>query len=240
MNKFILLIAFLNFSFSVIFAQNDFLGSWNILNLKYSHSNRLNFFAEAQIRSLAFYDHFHYYEYKVGINYVVEKNFKITLGGGSYQTYSEQGNFKLPKNNDEIRLWPQFAFYQEILGIKIEHRYRAEMRWTLKSYRNRFRYRAGFSIPFGSDAKGYKPFQLSLSNELFFSDVEPYFERNRAQIALNCKMNKTLTSQVAYLHQFDYKIFDEIGRDFLVVGFYIEFSRSNIEQLLRDVELKDN
>jgi hypothetical protein len=32
------------------------IGSWNILNLKYTHTPQLSFFGEAQLRSLAFYD----------------------------------------------------------------------------------------------------------------------------------------------------------------------------------------
>jgi hypothetical protein len=31
--------------------------------------------------------------------------------------------------------------------------------------------------------------------------------------------------QLGYLHQFDYRINDEIGRDFLVVGVYVELER---------------
>jgi hypothetical protein len=31
--------------------------------------------------------------------------------------------------------------------------------------------------------------------------------------------------QLGYLHQFDYKINDETGRDFLVVGFYFDLQR---------------
>jgi len=68
------------------------LGSWNILNLKYNHNDKLSFFAEAQ-RSLEFYSTFHCYEYKRGINYKVHKNAKLTLGAGSYQTYKEGGDF---------------------------------------------------------------------------------------------------------------------------------------------------
>ena len=45
------------------------LGSWNILNIKYNYTGNWSFFAETQLRSLRFYNHFHYYEYKVGVNY---------------------------------------------------------------------------------------------------------------------------------------------------------------------------
>ena len=146
------------------------LGSWNILNIKYTVNDRWSLFGEAQLRSLSFYNEFHYYEYKGGFNYRPNKNIILTLGAGSYQTYREGGNFELPKNNDEFRLWPQIQLIQEIGRFKIEQRYRTELRWTSNGYRNRFRYRLGVLYPFGKIKDGSKPFIISASNELFFTD----------------------------------------------------------------------
>ena len=227
-------------------AQSFDLGSWNILNFKYNLDEKSSIFGEAQLRSLQFYNQFHYYEYKGGFNHKIYQNVKLTLGAGSYQTYKEGGDFVLPKNNDEFRVWPQVIFFQTIGKLKIEQRYRAELRFTSNGYRNRFRYRIGASYPFGKDRNGYKPFQVSASNELFFTDKEPYFERNRLLFAFNYKISKATTLQIGYLHQFDYKINDETGRDFLLVGIYFELFRklaSNKEQnfeLKENFELKDN
>ncbi len=201
------------------------IGSWNVLNIKYNHTKELSLFAEGQLRSLKLYDEFHYHEYKGGINYKFSKSIMLTLAAGSYQTYREGGNFETPKNNDEFRLWPQVTLFQEINKIKIEQRYRAEMRWTINGYRNRFRYRLGANYPFGKEKNGYKPFLVSVSNELFFTDVAPYFERNRIQMNFNYKISKISSIQFGYLHQFDYKISDETGRDFLVVGYFKEINR---------------
>lgn len=222
------------------FAQTTDLGSWNILNLKYCHTEKLSFFAEAQLRSLKFYSNFHYYEYKGGINYKVHKNANLTLGAGSYQTYSEGGDFVLPKNNDEFRLWPQLIIFQSIGKLKIEQRYRAEFRFRNNGYRNRFRYRLGISYPFGKERSEYKPFQINLSNEVFFTDNEPYFERNRLLFAFNYKPTKVATLQIGYLHQFDYKINDETGKDFLVIGFYFDIFKKLISKQANDTEIKDN
>lgn len=221
-------------------AQSFDLGSWNILNIKYNHNEKFNVFIESQLRSLKFYNHFHYYEFKGGVNYKIHKSVQLTLGAGSYQTYKMGGNFELPKNNDKFRLWPQIIFFQEINKLKIEQRYRTEMRWTSSGYRNRFRYRAGISYPFGKETKGFKPFQASISNELFFTDNEPYFERNRIQMTLNYKTTKQSTIQLGYLHQFDYKINDETGRDFLVIGFYYELFGKTSSVSKQENELKDN
>lgn len=217
---------------SVVSAQYKDLGSWNILNIRYAPNERLSFFGEAQLRSLRFYNHFHYYEYKGGANFKVNKGLQLSLGMGSYQTYREGGNFVLPKNNNEFRLWPQVVLSQQVLGVKIEQRYRAEMRWTSNGYRNRFRYRLGTFYPFGKERQGYRPYQLSASNELFFTDREPYFERNRLQFAFNYKPSRNTTLQIGYLHQFDYRINDEIGRDFLVLGYYIElYKRAGVRKV---------
>lgn len=221
------------------YAQNTDLGSWNILNFKYNQNDKLSFFGEAQIRSLKFYNHFHYYEVKGGFNYKVQKNFKLSLGMGSYQTYREGGNFKLPKNNNEFRIWPQIVLTQEVKKFRIEQRYRSEMRFTSNGYRNRFRYRVALSHSFGKETKGYKPWQANVSNELFFTDKEPYFERNRFQISMNYKTTKYSTVQLGYLRQFDYRINDEIGRSFLVVGFYFElFKKANKET--PEIQLNEN
>lgn len=228
------------FSIHTLSAQNFELGSWNILNLKYSHDEKWSVFGEAQLRSLKFYSNFHYYEYKGGMNYKVHKSVMLTLGAGSYQTYKEGGNFVLPKNNDEFRLWPQIILFQSIGKLKIEQRYRAEFRFTSFGYRNRFRYRLGVSYPFGKEVNGYKPFQLSASDELFFTDKEPYFERNRMLLAFNYKPSKASTIQIGYLHQFDYKINDETGRDFFLIGYFIELSRKTAPITSMDTDIKDN
>lgn len=79
----------LYFSMNTVSAQTFELGSWNILNVKYNIDEKWSFFGEAQLRSLKFYNNFHYYEYRGGINYKVHKNVQLTLGAGSCQTYKE-------------------------------------------------------------------------------------------------------------------------------------------------------
>jgi hypothetical protein len=228
------------FSITNVSGQSTDLGSWNILNIKYTLTEKVSVFGEGQLRSLKFYDDFHYYEYKGGFNYKALKNLKLTLGAGSYQTYKEGGNFVVPKNNNEFRIWPQIILSQKMGAFSVEQRYRAELRYTSNGYRNRYRYRLGLSYPFGKDNNGYIPFQVSFSNELFFTNNEPYFERNRMLLALNYKPTKATTLQVGYLHQFDYKINDETGRDFLQIGYFVELFRKQSATTSIDTDSKDN
>ena len=240
MRLFFIAVISLFFFSNIVLAQNFDLGSWNILNIKYNQNEKWSFFGEAQLRSLKFYNNFHYYEYKGGINLKIHKNVKLTLGAGSYQTYNEGGNFVLPKNNNEFRLWPQAVLFQSLGNFKIEQRYRSELRFTSNGYRNRFRYRLGVSYPFGKEHDNYKPFQISASNELFFTNTEPYFERNRMLVTLNYKPSKATTLQIGYLHQFDYKINDETGRDFIQLGYFIEIFKKSEPNSTIDTDIKDN
>jgi hypothetical protein len=221
-------------------AQLANLGSWNIFNFKYNQSSKISFFGEAQLRSLQFYSNYHYYEFKGGFNFKPGNTYQLSLGLGSYQTYREGGNFVKPKNNDEVRLWPQLVLFQSLLGLKIEQRYRMEMRWTSTGYRNRFRYRVGASYPFRIRNNKSKDFQASFSNELFFTNNEPYFERNRFQMGLSYKVTKATTLQIGYLHQFDYRINDEIGRDFFVLGYFIEIFKKGAKRSSSESVFKEN
>jgi hypothetical protein len=210
------------------------------LNVRYAPTDKWSVFGEAQLRSLKFYNHYHYYEYKGGVNYKVHKNATLSLGAGSYQTYREGGDFLLPKNNNEFRLWPQVVMSQAFGNFKVEQRYRTEFRFTSNGYRNRFRYRLGLSYPFGTERNNYTPFQVSANNEVFFTDKEPYFERNRMLMAFSYKPSMATTLQVGYLHQFDYKINDETGRDFLQIGYFIDIVRRRTTNKNQDNDLKDN
>ena len=221
-------------------AQNFDLGSWNILNLKYNFNKKWSVFGETQLRSLKFYNNFHYYEYKGGLNYKAHKTVALSLGMGSYQTYREGGNFVKPKNNNEFRIWPQIVLTQSLGKLKVEQRYRAEFRFTSNGYRNRFRYRVGLSYPFGVEKNSYKPYTINVSNELFFTSKEPYFERNRFLFSFGYKPSKPITLQAGYLHQFDYKINDETGRQFLQIGCFIEIFTKNGVKTASDDSLKDN
>jgi len=96
------------------------------------------------------------------------------------------------------------------------------MRFSTNGYRNRFRYRLGVNYPFGKNTHGFKPFQLSVSNEIFLSDNEPYFERNRFFLSANYRISTLFSTQLGYTRQFDYKINDETGRAFFLIGAYFD------------------
>lgn len=204
-------------------AQSFNLGTWNILQAKYVHNGKLTSFAEAQIRSLSFYNQFHYYEVKGGAEYTVNGAIKLALGIGTYNTYPEGGNFKKPIASAEIRVWPQLVIQQTIGKIRVEQRYRTELRYTNTGYRSRYRYRVGASIPFGKKVNQTQPFQFNLNSELFIGNKAPYFQRVRTTAALAYHYTKRTTLQLGYVHQFDYRINDETGRNFMQVGVFFTY-----------------
>jgi hypothetical protein len=239
MIRFISLLFLVGSSF-VVKSQESTLGSWNIINMKIPVRKNWSIFGESQLRSLSFYQQFHYYEFKAGISFVPLKNLSLTIGAGTYQTYAEGGNFKLPKNNNEFRCWPQLVLLQSIGKIRVEQRYRAELRFTSNGYRNRFRYRLGISYPIINDKQKRPLLQLIASNEIFFTNREPYFERNRAMIGFQKKINEMCALQFGYLHQFDYKINDETGRDFLQIGCYFDLKSKCVQVASSESDLKEN
>lgn len=212
--------------FSVSYAQNnqsyDDLGTWNILHLKANLHEKWSVFGEAQLRSLSFYHQFHYYEYKTGFSYRLSKNFSLLTGIGNYVTYREGGNFVTPKNNDEIRTWLQLNMHQYLEFIKFEHRYRAEQRWTLNGYRNRFRYRFNVVVPLNSKNIEKNSIYLTVWNELFLTNDAPYFERNRFSVGLGYEPTSNMTIQAGWVNQLDYNLKDEIGRNFLQIALLFE------------------
>lgn len=206
-------------------SQNE-LGSWNIINISLKMNQKTTVFTEAQLRSLSFYNEFHYYEYKAGVSYKLNPNFSLTSGIGSYNTFSEGGNFKLPSQNREVRTWFQINMKNPLEFLTFEHRYRAEQRFTANGYRNRFRYRIGATIPLNGKKIAPKIFYLSTWNEIFFTDKEPFFERNRILIGGGYEFNKNVGIQLGYIYQFDYKINDESGRDFINIALLYQFDLS--------------
>ena len=234
MNK--ICIIFLLLYSTLLQAQNP-LGTWNVLNFNIKFNSKWGGFVETQLRSLSFYDQFHYYEYKMGATYKLTDNFSGTTGIGSYNTYDEGGNFVTPALNKEIRTWLQVNIKNKIGRAYFENRFRMEQRFTTNGYRNRYRLRLGAVIPLNE--KTIKPgaFYANIWNEIFFTNREPFFERNRVLMGMGYEISKTIAVQAGYIYQFDYRINDETGRDFLNLALLYsidlkkkkEYQQSNVD-----------
>lgn len=189
-------------------------GSWNILNLRMPLANDWSVGAEAQVRSLQFYNDFHYHEAKAWVSKEWQKEYRLTLGAGQYNTYQAGGDFVRPAIVSDFRIWPQFELLHPGRIWSFEHRYRAEFRFTNQGFRNRFRYRFALSCK----PPAIPALRLQVSNEVFFGSREPYFERNRISGTAQWAFTPQFSALLGYMYQFDYRINDETGRDFLMLG----------------------
>jgi len=219
------------FCFLALNIQAQDLGTWNIFNVAYKISDRWGLFGEAQVRSLQMYNDFHYYEYKGGFHYSGIKNARIGLAVGRYVTYTEGGDFTLPKNNDEFRVWPHVTLLQTAGRFRIEQRYRAEMRFTSSGYRNRLRYRVAVSYPFSLGGGSEKPWSVYVNNEIFLSDLQPHFQRNRFAAGMNFRTSPNAFILLGYLNQYDFRQDrPSVRRGFMQVGWYMEFARKSADR----------
>jgi hypothetical protein len=205
------------------FAQ---LGSWNILNAKLAINSVWQVGVEGQLRSLSYYDNFHYYEYKTAATYAISKTRSVTGGIGSYRTFLSGGNFRTPAAVKEIRSWLEFSMRDPGKLILIEHRYRIEQRYTSNGYRNRFRYRLGAIMPLGKNSSYF----LAGWEEIFFTNRVPYFERIRSSIVIGRKFN-SITVHAGYLNQFDYKINDETGTSFFQISMSVTLNKEKFKSI---------
>jgi hypothetical protein len=211
-------------------------GSWTILSGKYSLSSRWAVFGEAQLRSTSLYNNFHYYEYKGGGTFQLDKNFSLSLAGGQYKTYRTGGNFLEPEVNDEFRLWQQIAVSEYLERVKIEHRYRLEQRWTSNGFRTRYRFRVNAIVPLNNKKMQPGTWYLSASNEIFLIDRPTYFERNRFAVLLGRQLTSQITTYVGYLYQFDYRVDNETGVRFFQAGIQFDIKRHQSREHLPSVQ----
>jgi len=202
------------------------LGTWNVLSFKTSFNEKWGAFAEGQVRSLKFYDDFHYHEFKGGVTYAFDKNFSFAVASGKYDTYQSGGDFVTPKASDEIRLFEQITMSQVLTRVKFEHRYRAEQRFTKDGYKNRFRYRLQTVIPINRNKVEPRSWFINASGEIFFRNTPQYFERLRTFAGAGYQFTATHTLLLGYMHQFDYQLVDETGADFLYVSFLFDLHRN--------------
>jgi hypothetical protein len=202
------------------------MGTWNVLSVKTSFNEKWGAFAEGQLRSLKFYNDFHYHEFKGGVTYALDKNFSFAVATGKYDTYLSGGDFVSPKTSDEIRIFEQLTMSQVLTRVKFEHRYRAEQRFTQVGYRNRFRYRLQMVMPINRKKVEPKTWFLNTSGEIFFRDTPQYFERLRTFAGVGYQFTSTHTLMLGYMHQFDYRLVDEIGKNFLYVSFLFDLHRN--------------
>ena len=209
------------------FTQEKAIGTWHVVNAQLSLSGKWETFVELQTRSNRFFDDFFYYEVKGGISYWLNKNFSFLMGVGRYATYSDKGNFTLPFDSEEFRIWQQVTMNQYLQRLKIEHRYRAEQKWVNSSYRNRFRYRLNMMLPLNKAKLVAGSIYLNAYDEVFLNNKTPHFERNRFFAGAGYILSPVTTIQAGYVNQYNYSLTESGGRSYLQFSLLLQFEPDN-------------
>jgi len=210
------------------------LGGWYITTLNYHLQNKFSLYGEAVTRSQHVTGDFFARELKVGINYNFQNKQSVFIGLGNYKTYSSPGDFKKPLTANENRIWEQFTLVNNISRIKIEHRYRIEQRWINRDFYNRFRYRLAATISLNHMAVTTNTFFISSFDEIFFSNKQPYFLRNKVYTGLGYRFNKLVTLQTGFTRQFDYRTIDNgSGKNYILTS--IIFNTGNFKKSIHSV-----
>lgn len=220
----ILSILCLFFIYNRSYSEN--FGSWNIFNARGNLFDNFGFMSEFQLRSLSFYNEFFYYEIKGGINYALNENFSFLLGTGFYHTFPPGGNFVTPSSQRELRTWIELTSKQYLDRFNFEHRYRIEQRFTSNGYKNRYRYRLLLVVPLNNQKLEDNTLFSAIFEEVFFTNLPPYFERNRIFGGLGYKFD-FLTFQLGYIYQYDNKLKDPNGHSYFQASFVFDVSNKD-------------
>lgn len=209
------------------FSQKKDVGTWHVVNAQLSLSEKWEAFVELQTRSNRFFDDFFYYEAKGGVSYSLNNNFSFLMGAGRYATYSDKGNFALPFDSEEFRIWQQVTMNQYLQRLKIEHRYRAEQKWVNSKYRNRFRYRLNMMLPLNKAKLVAGSIYLNAYDEVFLNNKTPHFERNRFFAGAGYILSPVTTIQAGYVNQYNYSLTESGGKSYLQFSLLLQFEPDN-------------
>ncbi len=214
-------------------AQNNELGSWDILALNVNLKKNWTVYAETQTRSQKLATDFYYHELKAGLQYNIPKKGSLFFGMGDYKTYAYPGNYKSPATTKESRIWEQLILINNIDRIKIEHRYRIEQRWVNGEFSNRFRYRINPIVPINHQTVVAKTLYATAFDEVFFTNEAPFFLRNRVFAGAGYQFSKLFALQGGFIRQYDYRKSDDgSGKNFLqlLMLFTIDKTQTKMER----------
>jgi hypothetical protein len=218
-------------------AQNNVLGGWYLVNLNYHFTKKFTLYSEVQTRSQHVLDDFYYRELKGGLNYKLTDNIHVFVGFGNYKTYTYPGNYEKPVQVNENRLWEQFVYTANLDRIGIENRVRVEQRWLNGDYHNRFRYRLALSIPVNHLKIQNKTFFPVVFDEVFFTDKDPYFIRNRIFGGAGYRFTKVVTVQMGFLRQSDFSADgSSSGKNFFTTSLHLSAGNPQRKPHLSDAD----
>jgi hypothetical protein len=191
--------------YSVSAQYDNSLGTWDIFLLKGNFSKKISFTGEFNIRANDFHSTYNYCEYKLSAGYSLKHNLIVGAGAGGYNS-SLTGSFLTTQpSQKEFRVWFEMMFKHSYGRLYFDHRARIERRFTYSGNSSRFRYRLAINVPVTKPRLSDNTIFFATSNELFFGQGHPTYEKNRFFIGAGYKLNDNFTFQLGNMNQNDYK-----------------------------------
>jgi hypothetical protein len=193
----------------VMLCQTDFLnaqqskfGNWFIYFGNQKISKKWNWWNEVQVRNYDFVEDVQQVLMRTGIGYdLVENNLNILVGYAHVASYNYQSNSSEKIVSREHRIYQQLNIKNRFNRIFLTHRYRAEERFFKDDFKFRFRYFLSCNIPITKSDMIENTLYASFYNEVFLQTKSPFFDRNRAYIALGYVINPKLKMEMGYMAQ---------------------------------------
>ncbi|MEP4534079.1 MAG: DUF2490 domain-containing protein [Cyclobacteriaceae bacterium] len=201
-------------------AQESALGNWiNYFGNK-TLNDKFNWHHEAQFRNYNAVGDLEQLLLRTGIGYnLTDDNNNVLLGYGFIHSQNYVGNTDEKTQVDEHRIFQQFITKQQLGRVGLQHRYRFEQRFVSSSFKLRYRYFLGLSVPLNNTKMVDKTLYLSAYNEVFLNSKNTIFDRNRLYGGLGYKVNKTVRFELAYMNQF----FQGANRDQININTFVNF-----------------
>ena len=178
-------------------------------------TKKWGYYGEYHIRRADFLSRMSKLYIRIGANYRVSDQLKLTFGVVNRYTWSDHPDRPTETAYvPEYRFWEQAIFKTRQLGLKIYHQLRIEQRWRRSTstldptyyYYNRFRYKFLFYGPLVGPLLETGSLFFCVYNEIFMQAGKKveynHFEDNRAYIGLGYGLTDSIHLHVGYMKSF--------------------------------------
>ena len=195
--------------------SNTDTGAWLGLYTTYWLSKKWGYYGEYHIRRADFVNRMSKLYLRVGANYRVDTNLRLTFGVVNRYTWSDHPELETEETVvPEYRFWEQALFNARYFGLKIYHQLRVEQRWKRSTkiseptyhYYNRFRYKFLFYGPLIGHLLETNSLFFCFYSEIFMQVGKQvqynYFEDSRTYIGLGYGLTDEVHLHIGYMKSF--------------------------------------
>lgn len=196
----------------VIFAQTRTANAgWFVLSNSTKLTEKINAFADVQLRTSNGWTFLRQVEVSTGINFNISDNHEIGFGGVLTNTKESPTGSLTEKDN---RVFEQYVLKHRLWNAAVNHRFRLEQRFMETAvdhpfFAQRFRYRLKFQQPLSNRLiKFDKGFYVLVLNEVLLNVQNQgkvnnhLLDQNRLLLAMGYRLSKNLDIDCGYLNNF--------------------------------------